>query len=239
MEDIFIFDVDGVLCDSGQKIEKEFMKYFLNWSKGKNYVLITGSELEKTIEQIGSKIVNRASIVFNCIGNSIYMHGKKTVYNQFTLKDKEYQFLLNKVADSKFPYKTGNHIVQREGSLNFSVVGRNASIQHRNLYKHFDYETDERKKIRKSFLKRFPRFEAFIGGETSIDICLRGANKGLAYQLIPKVDESRLHFFADKAYPNGIDEPFALCVYERDVNEGHAVYHVTGYKETLDILKSL
>lgn len=239
MEDIFIFDVDGVLCDSGQKIEKEFMKYFLNWSKGKNYVLITGSELEKTIEQIGLKIVQKASIVFNCMGNSIYMHGKKTIYNQFTLKEEEYQFLLKKITDSKFPFKTGNHIVQREGSLNFSVVGRNASIEQRTLYKRFDSVNNERQKIVKSFLKRFPRFEAFIGGETSIDICLRGANKGLAYPLIPKVDQSRIYFFADKAYPGGIDEPFAQRVYERNVNEGHTVYHVNGYKETLDILKTL
>ena len=47
----YIFDVDGVLCDTGQLIDDEFSDYFQCWSKDKTYYLVTGSHKEKTIDQ--------------------------------------------------------------------------------------------------------------------------------------------------------------------------------------------
>ena len=54
----YIFDVDGVLCDTSQRIDKEFSQNFQEWAEDKEYYLITGSHREKTIDQIGPEILN-------------------------------------------------------------------------------------------------------------------------------------------------------------------------------------
>ena len=47
----WVFDVDGVLCDTGTTISEEFKQCFLDWSHDKCFFLVTGSEKEKTINQ--------------------------------------------------------------------------------------------------------------------------------------------------------------------------------------------
>ena len=68
---IYLFDVDGVLTDTGYDIDAGFKNWFINWAKDKRYALVTGSNLERTREQIGDEIVDGAMLVANCMGNSI------------------------------------------------------------------------------------------------------------------------------------------------------------------------
>jgi beta-phosphoglucomutase-like phosphatase (HAD superfamily) len=35
----YIFDVDGVLCDTGQHIDKDFSTFFQHWAQDKTYYL--------------------------------------------------------------------------------------------------------------------------------------------------------------------------------------------------------
>ena len=72
----------------------------------------------------------------------------------------------------------------KTGSFNFSVVGRNANEEQREQYKIYDNEKQERLNIRESSKQKFPRFDVFIGGDISIDICLRGAHKGQVIETI-------------------------------------------------------
>ena len=48
----YIFDIDGTLTPSRLPINKNFEIFFINWMKEKNVYLVTGSDKEKTIEQI-------------------------------------------------------------------------------------------------------------------------------------------------------------------------------------------
>ena len=49
----YIFDIDGTLTPSRLPIDKEFKKWFINWCENKNIYFVTGSDKDKTIEQIG------------------------------------------------------------------------------------------------------------------------------------------------------------------------------------------
>ena len=49
----YIFDVDGVLCDTGEIIDPEFRAWFIEWSKDKEYYILTGGKREATMKQIG------------------------------------------------------------------------------------------------------------------------------------------------------------------------------------------
>jgi len=230
----WIFDVDGVLCDTGQKIDPDFHAWFLEWSKNKKYVILTGGERHSTINQIGSEILNNAKIQFHCMGNHVFIEGREYKLNQFTLRPEELYWLNSYIQESPYTTKTGNHIEQRTGSLNISVVGRNATTDDRNKYIEWDRKHNERKLLATKFVEQFPRFEAYLGGNTSIDICLRGANKGSCTGLLMiDYDLTDSYFFGDKCFTDGIDYPMTL----NKVNKYFQINN--GYKETWEILKTL
>ena len=52
----YVFDVDGTLSESRQTIQLEFRLWFLKWMKNKNVFIVTGSDRQKTLEQIGTCI---------------------------------------------------------------------------------------------------------------------------------------------------------------------------------------
>lgn len=209
---LFAFDIDGVLCDRGQKIDAQFKTWFLNWAKDKKYYIVTGSNREKAIAQVGEEILLNAQISFHCLANNIWIQDHEVTVNQFTLTPEESQFLLEQITASSFVHKTGNHFDYRKGSINFSVVGKNASQHQRQEYVLYDKDTEERIKIIKNFNYNFPRLEAFIGGDVSIDICLNGANKQTILQLIDCTG-SELHYFGDRCFKFGVDYPIAKALH--------------------------
>ena len=180
--------------------------------------------------------MDNAIAVYCCMGNSRWYKDTEILVNQFELKKEEIDWFYQKIKDSGCPEKTGWHLDVRPGSLNFSIVGRNANIEQRERYKEWDKITNERVNISKEFQKTFPRFESFVGGETSIDICLRGANKGQCVDVIrSERNNSPIYFFGDRCFPGGIDEPFAVkCTDKND-----RVYQVIGYTHTWSILRSM
>jgi hydroxymethylpyrimidine pyrophosphatase-like HAD family hydrolase len=227
----WLFDVDGVLCDTGERATDEFRDWFINWAQDKRICLVTGSQREKTIYQVGQEIVDMAFMNFNCLGNSIWMYGKETLINQIVLHEDERKWLEDAVLNSKFSIKTGNHIELRNGSINFSTIGRNATLDQRLLYKQWELVNKERDKIVTNFVNTFNRFEAYIGGDTSIDICLSGANKSQCIDLLPDGMTDNIIFFGDRCGPGGIDKPIA------DRLRYARVHKVTSYKDTWAILK--
>lgn len=231
----WIFDVDGVLCDTGCEIDSEFKAWFLEWSKDKTYHLVTGGERENTIKQLGNEIVENATMAFHCMGNYVVLDGEHYKINQFTLSTEEYEWLFYRVRDSQYPIRTGSHINQRAGSLNFSVLGRNATLEQKLQYLEWDNVHNERKAIIQDFTKKFPRFEAYVGGNASIDICLRECNKSQILDVI-NYDRNGLYFFGDKCFDGGIDQPLAGHV--KFMQYG-TVVEVHGYKQTWEQLLKL
>ena len=224
-----------MLTDTGYNIDDKFKQWFIGWAKDKRYVLATGSTLERTVEQIGNEIVDGALLVANCMGNSVYQDGKTTVLNEFEFLQEELDFLQEKIDNSKFQTKTGQHIVARPGSYNVSVVGRNANIEQREEYKNFDKVEREREQIAKEFQEQFPKFDVYIGGDISLDICLQGANKGQIFDLlVHQMLDDRLFFFGDKMGTWGIDRPLKERI--QQTIQGKAYNITNGYQETKNIL---
>ena len=229
---IYLFDVDGVLTDTGYDIDAVFKNWFLNWAKDKRYALVTGSTLERTREQIGNEIVDNAMLVANCMGNSVFQEGRSVTLNEFSFTREEEDFLTLRQNQSPFPIRAGQHIAPRPGSFNFSVVGRNANKEEREQYKAYDKQHNERLDIAREFKQKFPRFDVFIGGDISIDICLRGAHKGQVMEFFyPFLDGTeRMIFFGDKMGEWGIDKPLAD---EMDLSKDcNSVEVLDGYEQT-------
>ena len=62
----FIFDVDGTLTPSRQEIDGDFAVFFSNFCSDNDVYLVTGSNKEKTIDQIGEEIYSLAQRAYQC-----------------------------------------------------------------------------------------------------------------------------------------------------------------------------
>jgi phosphomannomutase len=233
----FIFDVDGTLTPSRGMIDTEYKDYFLSFCQDNEVYLVTGSDREKTIEQLGESIYNSAAMVFNCSGNDVWK-GRQHIYtNPWKMSAAVVDHLTSVGLASQCPEKTGNHIESRPGSINFSTVGRKANCVQRAAYIEFDNRTHEREHIVKTFNNCFGTTDnctALIGGETGIDISATGHDKRQVLEKIkftPRKD--KLFFFGDKTTPGGNDYPLAFEIKTREVG---TVVSVKKWRDTFETL---
>lgn len=225
----FVFDVDGTLTPSRQPIDPEFASWWKNWCVDKWVYLVTGSDIQKTKEQLGMDFQQHIFMSFQCCGNSVWKGGSEIYKNDWKLSDEQYEILETALYKSSFGTRTGEHIEERPGMVNFSIVGRKATLHQRSAYVKFDIENNERKRLRATLAKKFPELEVHIGGETGLDIFPKGFSKEQVKQKI----YGRIVFFGDAIYRGGNDYPFAKTLSKEDI-----VYKVKNWEETWEILKT-
>ena len=228
----FIFDVDGTLTDSRQQIDLSFEVYMIKFCCKNDVYLVTGSDREKTINQLGLDICYRAKRVYNCSGSDVYVKDK----NIYTSEWKPYGSLINFLSDeldySTFPYKTGNHIEHRPGGINFSILGRgNDSMKHRDEYVKWDINTGERVLIADRTKSEFPDLNIQIGGQTGIDI----SDSDKSQILRDFNPEDEIHFYGDMMEEGQNDYPLAKALKEM----GGYPHHVKNWEDTRTLLSKV
>ena len=227
-----IFDVDGTLTPSRGRIDETFRLWLLNNFK-LPYVLITGSDPDKTREQIGDDLYDD-TVVYNCSGNHIFDHGKEVYHSDWCISPKLRKYLESRLSSSSWPDKTGRHIEERVGLCNFTILGRNATLEQRQSYHLYDKGEGERIRIATDIMNHWPEVEVGVAGETGIDICLKGTGKS---QLI-NYERGRhpYHFFGDRMDPAGNDYPLAKAIWDNNLGQCH---HVSNWQETWNILRTM
>ena len=232
---IFIFDVDGTLTKSRHKIDTHFSEFFQMFCQRHDVFLVTGSDKEKTIGQIGIDVYNKCKRVYQCSGNEVWEQDQLITKNDWTITEPALAWLMVQLQKSDFPLRTGRHIEHRSGMINFSVVGRNATLGERHLYIEWDKTTNERKIIAEEFNKAFPKLEATIGGDTGLDISERGVDKSQILKYFDSTEYHKMHFFGDAIYPGGNDYTIATKVEQL----GGKSYKIEQWEQICDILKKL
>lgn len=225
----FIFDVDGTLTPSRQKIDPEFKQFFLQFIKDNKVWLVTGSDYAKTVEQLGEEICESVVTVYNCSGNDVYFKGKRVNCKAFEAPKELYDLMNGWLQTSSFPLRTGNHIEERMGTINFSIVGRNCTLGERKLYIKHDLENRERESIAFQINLEFPKITATVGGETGIDIYRKGGDKSQILEDFNKNDT--IYFFGDKIEPGGNDWPLA-----KKLNQKRC-FNVRDWRDTMERLQ--
>ena len=225
----YAFDVDGTLSEARTRMNSQFESWFLTWMQDKNVFLVTGSDRTKTVEQIGTTIVDNCTMVFQCAGNSVWQRGVEISATDLNPPRNMFGFLEQEVANSPYPHKYGEHIEKRTGLINFSIVGRSAVGEQRDDYYAWDNIHHERTAIANRFNNTFPGFEAEVGGNTSLDIHLKGRNKAQVYDVIG----APMVFFGDRMYPGGNDYPLK----NRMIHPLDRVHPVTSAEQTWQLLK--
>ena len=229
----FIFDVDGTLTPSRQPIDPEFKEFFKHFIRDNKVWLVTGSDYPKTVEQLGADITESVVTCYNCSGNDVWHQGKRVNAKSFEAPKELYNLMNGWLQSSPFSLRTGNHIEPRMGTINFSVVGRNCTLEERKLYVEHDINNRERESIAFQINSEFPNITATVGGETGIDIYRTGCDKS---QILDDFDKNiSTYFFGDKNEPGGNDYPLAKALKDRGFRG--ASFNVKNWRDTYERLQ--
>ena len=223
----YIFDVDGTLTPSRLPMDKNFQKTFLNWMMNKKVYLLTGSDKDKTIEQVGKEIWNKCTRAYQCGGNAVYQKGKLVRESGFRLTDMLNNILKTQLHRSPWQDKYGNHIEERLGLINFSTIGRDCPQNKREDYFTWDKEYKERRSICEHIEYMMPELEATVGGEISIDIYPKGKNKS---QILDDI-KGNVIFFGDRCKEGGNDYPIVKALQEQ-TEKAFVINDVVDWQDT-------
>ncbi|THH12078.1 hypothetical protein EW145_g248 [Phellinidium pouzarii] len=132
------------------------------------------------------------------------------------------------------PIKRGTFVEFRNGMINVSPIGRNASVEERNQFEAYD----KVHKVRASFVdvlrKTFSDYGLAysIGGQISFDIFPLGWDKTYCLDHLRDENFEEIHFFGDRTYEGGND--YEIYIDSRTI--GHTV---TSPDDTARLLREL
>ena len=217
-----------------KSIEPEFLHFFYEFSTCNDVYLVTGSDRDKTIEQVTPGIYNKAKRVYNCSGSDVYERDINVYRDDWELPRDVEMHLENELLFSKFPVRNGEHIERRPGGVNFSILGRGLTcFVEREEYVKWDQRTNERKEIARRLKLKFPELEVNIGGQTGLDLGPKGSDKSQILRDF-KLGE-QLIFFGDMMEEGQNDYALAKAVQE----QGGSSHCVNGWKDTMILLNKI
>lgn len=126
---------------------------------------VGGSDLVKQQEQLGTSSIPVTSLFDFCFsenGLTAYRMGQPLASTSFIkwIGEDNYKklvrFILHYIADLDIPIKRGTFIEFRNGMINVSPIGRNASTQERNEYQEYDLKNNIRSTFVQAIKKEFP-----------------------------------------------------------------------------------
>ena len=178
----YLFDIDGTLTYARQPMASDFKDFFTEWigrqrGLGNNVFLVTGSDKTKTIEQIGTPLWCYVDGSFQNCGNQYYEKGKLRWESAWQMPVALRLDILELIEASSWYGTAGINIEERVGMINISTIGREASPKQRREYLVWDQTNKEREKIIGELRAKHKDLEFSIGGEISIDIHPKGADK--------------------------------------------------------------
>ncbi|KAL2415718.1 Phosphomannomutase [Exophiala dermatitidis] len=253
-ETICLFDVDGTLTPARQTVSAEMLQTLSRLRHKVAIGFVGGSDLVKQQEQLGTPSLPVTTLFDFCFsenGLTAFRLGQPLPSNSFIqwMGEEKYQklarFCLKYIASIEgIPKMRGTFIEFRNGMINVSPVGRNASKAERDEFEAWDKLSGCRRQMIDAIEKEFPGLGLTysIGGQISFDVFPTGWDKTYCLRHVeaeadPKnnlsgINYKNIHFFGDKAFPGGNDWE----IYNDPRTIGHAV---TGPEDTMRQLKEL
>ncbi|KAK0734166.1 eukaryotic phosphomannomutase [Lasiosphaeria miniovina] len=248
---ICLFDVDGTLTPARQDVSPEMLDLLARLRQKCAIGFVGGSDLAKQQEQLAlSQDVNVTTLFDFCFsenGLTAFKEGASLASTSFIqwLGEEPYKelvrFVLHYLADLDLPVKRGTFVEFRNGMVNISPIGRNASNQERLDFLAYDNVYGVRKAFVEKLRERFAHLGLTfsIGGQISFDVFPKGWDKTYCLQHLENearkpggVQYTMIHFFGDKTMVGGNDYE----IYSDPRTIGHSV---TGPDDTIAELKAL
>lgn len=217
---LFLFDVDGTLVESGQKITPTMSKILHQLNHKVEIGIVGGGKLDKVLQQFGNSVYFRHYFTeCGCVYSknqspdelkleeifckNIRQH---TLYPKINILVKEALRFLSQVEYTL----TGNFIDLRNGIIYISLIGMSANISERKYF----LEQDKKHKYKKQLIELLQDKAKQLNILTLLDI-VEGGTVGIALypkeydkvQVIKYVRDTytEIHYFGDKYRKNGND----------------------------------
>ncbi|AJV24889.1 BMC_2a_G0016800.mRNA.1.CDS.1 [Saccharomyces cerevisiae] len=226
-ETLVLFDVDGTLTPARLTVSEEVRKTLAKLRNKCCIGFVGGSDLSKQLEQLGPNVLDEFDYSFSENGLTAYRLGKELASQSFInwLGEEKYNklavFILRYLSEIDLPKRRGTFLEFRNGMINVSPIGRNASTEERNEFERYDKEHQIRAKFVEALKKEFPDYGLTfsIGGQISFDVFPAGWDKTYCLQHVEKDGFKEIHFFGDKTMVGGND--YEIFVDKRTI--GHSV----------------
>ncbi|KAJ5195119.1 Phosphomannomutase [Penicillium cinerascens] len=219
---ICLFDVDETLTKARRSVKPEMLELLSRLRHKCAIGYVGGSNFVKQQEQLGSPTTDVTTLFDFCFpenGLVAYRLGEPLSSNSFIqwLGEDKYQeladFCLGYISKIKLPKKRGTFVEFRNGMINVSPIGRNASVDERDEFEAYDKIHNIRRDMVEALKKEFPDagLTFSIGGQISFDVFPTGWDKTYclkhvaAEKDISGTEYKTIHFFGDKCFVGGND----------------------------------
>jgi len=245
MKPLLLFDVDGTIAESGEKINNNLLKLFENLTNYYDLGIVGGGKYEKIVDQIHNSklfihIFSECGCVYHKLNetNAVYDLIYKKNIRLHPLYDKINKLIkvaLSFLAEVDYII-TGNFIDLRNGIIYISLIGMVATNKEREYFINIDKEQNIRKNLlqllkNKSIeLNINEKVEILEGGSVGIGIYPKEYGKSQVLESL--IDYKNISYFGDKYTIDGND-------YELITHNDITGYPVNSVEETIKILENL
>ncbi|CAG8954216.1 hypothetical protein HYFRA_00005836 [Hymenoscyphus fraxineus] len=220
---IVLFDVDETLTIPRRSATPEMLQLLHALRQKVAIGFVGGSDLAKQQEQLGTSSIPVTTMFDFCFsenGLTAYKSGVPLASTSFIkwLGEDKYKelvkFVLHYIADLDIPIKRGTFMEFRNGMINISPIGRNASVVERNEYQKYDEEHKIRETLVGILREKFADYGLTfsIGGQISFDVFPNGWDKRFCLNHLEAeakkpggIEYTTIHFFGDKTAQGGND----------------------------------
>lgn len=224
MKHAYLFDIDGVLCEPQQPCAPDIIEKLLSLSKEHNHIyLVTGNSFTKSVDLIGMPFFpvfcNNADELRGATGHLAWQDTETPPLPDMGWHLCDWSYAVSCDQNNTIEWRSPRFV-------NFSPTGRYASVEQRNAAL-----LDWRPQFISATKKKFD-VECVIGGQVSVDIYSKGADKSRAGKWLND-NGYTFTFFGDKTAPGGNDYPLAQYCEAHPENK---CLTSTGPKHTLELI---
>ena len=246
MKSLFLFDVDGTIAESGQKIDNN-ISILINKLKdaGNEIGIVGGGKIEKILEQIDNKCVFNhyfsecGCVYYKSMNNDFIEIYKKNIRKHITYDKINILVKLSLKFLSEVDYTiTGNFIDLRNGIIYISLIGLVATQEELSIFMELDKKCNYRKKLLNILIEKTVELnihnsvDIVEGGSVGIAIYPKEYDKIQVLSSFPKEIYKKIYYFGDKYEINGND-------YKIINNERVIGMKVKSPQNTIEILNNI
>lgn len=220
-KELFVFDLDCTLAKSKTPMDEEMVNLFSGLLAKRKVAVIGGGWLPVFEWQLlaslkGHEALFKNLYLFPTSGATFlrYEDGQwKTIYaHQLSLEQRAqikhaFEEAFKEIGYTHPETVYGELIEDRGTQMTFSALGQKAPLELKDAYK--GSAADRRWELVAVLKRTIPEFEIKVPGKSSIDITMKGIDKGYGVEQMKDhlgVDISRMIFTGDALYEGGNDE---------------------------------
>jgi HAD superfamily hydrolase (TIGR01484 family) len=222
------FDLDNTLAPSRGPISEGMALRITELLQYIDVCIITGGSANQIVKQVVDRLpvdadLSRLHLMPTCGTKYLqYIDGDLVTRYEQNLAPKDAESAMRELEFAAKFYGLweenpwGDIIENRGSQITFSALGQQAPIETK---EDWDRDNSKKKKIKKAVESRLPHLEVRLGGTTSIDVTMKGIDKGYGISKLADltgINTTDILFIGDRLDKDGNDYPVkstgASCV---------------------------